>query len=218
MVLLNETIMPNLVQTSEHTPALIHTGSFGNIAHGTSSVIAQRMALQLADYVVNEAGFGADLGVEKFLRRNAGPAIKPSAAILVATVRGIRHQSQGEATNAQRRLREFGQAHRELAQVSSAHGGCSQSFPDDGDGDIRAILDFCARSASHPPWQTSLTKEGRADSTLRRKRSKRLTAPIWTASSRSMLRSSPSKTKSRSSPRRSTARVQSISAPRQNKD
>ena len=67
MVLLKETIMPNLVQTSEHTPVLIHAGLFGNIAHGTSSVMAQRIALQLADYVVNEAGFGADLGVEKFL-------------------------------------------------------------------------------------------------------------------------------------------------------
>ena len=59
MVFLKDTIMPNLVQTSEHTPALIHAGPFGNIAHGTSSVIAQRTGLQLADYVVNEAGFGA---------------------------------------------------------------------------------------------------------------------------------------------------------------
>ncbi len=62
MVLLNEAIMPNLVQTTEHTPALVHAGPFANIAHGTSSVIAQKMALGLAEFVVNETGFGADLG------------------------------------------------------------------------------------------------------------------------------------------------------------
>ncbi|MEW6737969.1 MAG: formate--tetrahydrofolate ligase, partial [Acidobacteriota bacterium] len=66
MVLLNEAIMPNLVQTTEHTPALVHTGPFANIAHGTCSVISQKMALRLADYVVNETGFGSDLGVEKY--------------------------------------------------------------------------------------------------------------------------------------------------------
>jgi formate--tetrahydrofolate ligase len=66
MVLLNEAIMPNLVQTTEHTPALVHAGPFANIAHGTSSVIAQRMGMQLAGYVVNETGFGADLGAEKY--------------------------------------------------------------------------------------------------------------------------------------------------------
>ena len=65
MVLLNDAIMPNLVQTTEHTPAIVHTGPFANIAHGTSSVLAQRMALHLADYVVNETGFAADLGAEK---------------------------------------------------------------------------------------------------------------------------------------------------------
>ena len=97
MVLLKETIMPNLVQTSEHTPALIHAGPFGNIAHGTSSVIAQRIALQLADYVLNEAGFGADLGAEKFLDIvMPASGLKPSTAVLIATVRGIRHQSQND--------------------------------------------------------------------------------------------------------------------------
>lgn len=95
MVLLKEAIMPNLVQTTEHTPAPVHAGPFANIAHGTSSVIAQRMALGLADYVVNETGFGADLGAEKFLDIvMPSSGLKPSAAVLVATVRGIKAQAQ----------------------------------------------------------------------------------------------------------------------------
>ncbi len=73
MVLLNEAIMPNLVQTTEHTPALVHAGPFANIAHGTSSIMAQRIALQHADYVVNECGFAADLWGRKIFRyRHAG--------------------------------------------------------------------------------------------------------------------------------------------------
>jgi formate--tetrahydrofolate ligase len=93
MVLLNEAIMPNLVQTTEHTPAFIHTGPFANIAHGTSSVISQKMALKLADYVVNETGFGADLGVEKYIDIVMPPSgLKPSAAVLIVTVRSLLEQ------------------------------------------------------------------------------------------------------------------------------
>ena len=89
--ILKDAIKPNLVQTLEHTPAIIHGGPFANIAHGTSSVIAARTALSLADYVVTEAGFGADLGAEKFFdifARKSG--ITPSAVVLVATVRAIK--------------------------------------------------------------------------------------------------------------------------------
>lgn len=96
MVLLNEAIMPNLVQTSENTPALVHCGPFANIAHGTSSLISQHMALGLADYVVNETGFAADLGAEKYLdivMPTAG--FRPSAAVLIATVRALIEQGQG---------------------------------------------------------------------------------------------------------------------------
>jgi formate--tetrahydrofolate ligase len=89
--LLKEAIQPNLVQTLEHTPAFVHGGPFGNIAHGCNSIIATRAALKLADYVVTEAGFGSDLGAEKFLDikcRAAG--LKPSAVVLVATVRALK--------------------------------------------------------------------------------------------------------------------------------
>lgn len=91
-LLLKDAIMPNLVQTLENTPALIHGGPFANIAHGCNSVVATKMALKLADYVVTEAGFGADLGAEKFLNikcRQAG--LKPSAAVIVATVRALKN-------------------------------------------------------------------------------------------------------------------------------
>ena len=91
-VLLKDALKPNLVQTLEHTPAFVHGGPFANIAHGCNSIIATRMALKLADYVVTEAGFGADLGAEKFLDikcRMAG--LKPSAVVIVATVRALKH-------------------------------------------------------------------------------------------------------------------------------
>ena len=90
-VLLKDAMMPNLVQTLEHTPAFVHGGPFANIAHGCNSVVATRTALKLADYVVTEAGFGADLGAEKFFDikcRKAGLA--PAAAVVVATVRALK--------------------------------------------------------------------------------------------------------------------------------
>ena len=92
-VLLKDALMPNLVQTLEGTPAFIHGGPFANIAHGCNSVIATSAALDLADYVVTEAGFGADLGAEKFFDikcRKAG--LEPSAAVVVATLRAIKSQ------------------------------------------------------------------------------------------------------------------------------
>lgn len=91
-VLLKDAIKPNLVQTLEHTPAIIHGGPFANIAHGCNSIIATKMAMKLADYVVTEAGFGADLGAEKFLNikcRKAG--IKPDAVVIVATIKAIKY-------------------------------------------------------------------------------------------------------------------------------
>ncbi|TQI73476.1 formate-tetrahydrofolate ligase [Bosea sp. AK1] len=90
-VLLKDALMPNLVQTLEGTPAFVHGGPFANIAHGCNSVIATKAALKLADYVVTEAGFGADLGAEKFFDikcRKAG--LKPAAAVVVATVRALK--------------------------------------------------------------------------------------------------------------------------------
>lgn len=101
--LLKDALKPNLVQTLEHTPAFIHGGPFANIAHGCNSIMATRMALKMADYVVTEAGFGGDLGAEKFLDikcRMAG--LKPSAVVIVATVRALKHHggvAKGDLNN-----------------------------------------------------------------------------------------------------------------------
>ena len=90
-VLLQQAMQPNIVQTLENNPALVHGGPFANIAHGCNSVIATKTALNLADYVVTEAGFGADLGAEKFLNIKCRKAdLKPSAVVLVATVRALK--------------------------------------------------------------------------------------------------------------------------------
>lgn len=91
-VLLKDAIKPNLVQTLEHTPAIIHGGPFANIAHGCNSIIATKMAMKLADYTITEAGFGADLGAEKFMDikcRKAG--IKPDAVVIVATIKALKY-------------------------------------------------------------------------------------------------------------------------------
>lgn len=90
--LLKDAIKPNLIQTLEHTPAIVHGGPFANIAHGCNSVRATKMALKLADYVITEAGFGADLGAEKFLDIKCRKAkLKPDAVVLVATVRALKY-------------------------------------------------------------------------------------------------------------------------------
>ena len=91
-LLLKDAIKPNLVQTLEHNPAIIHGGPFANIAQGTNTIIATKMGLSLADYTVTEAGFGADLGAEKFLDIKCGYAgLKPKAVVIVATIRALRH-------------------------------------------------------------------------------------------------------------------------------
>jgi formate--tetrahydrofolate ligase len=97
-VLLRHALKPNLVQTLEHSPALIHGGPFGNIAHGCNSVIATKAGLKLADYVVTEAGFGADLGAEKFVDikcRKSG--LRPDVVVLVATVRALKYHGGAAA-------------------------------------------------------------------------------------------------------------------------
>jgi formate--tetrahydrofolate ligase len=90
-VLLKDAMQPNMVQTLENNPAFVHGGPFANIAHGCNSVVATTTALKLCDYVVTEAGFGADLGAEKFMNikcRKAG--LSPKAVVIVATVRALK--------------------------------------------------------------------------------------------------------------------------------
>jgi formate--tetrahydrofolate ligase len=99
--LLKDALKPNLVQTLGRTPAIIHGGPFANIAHGCNSVVATRYALKKADYVVTEAGFGADLGAEKFLDiKCASQGLKPAACVIVATIRALKHHGGGEDLSA----------------------------------------------------------------------------------------------------------------------
>ncbi len=96
-VLLKDAIKPNLVQTLEHTPAIIHGGPFANIAHGCNSIIATKMSMKLAEYTITEAGFGADLGAEKFLDIKCRKAqIKPDAVVIVATIKALKYHGGAE--------------------------------------------------------------------------------------------------------------------------
>ena len=134
-VLLKDAIKPNLVQTIEGTPALIHGGPFANIAHGTNTVLATRLGLKLADFVVTEAGFGADLGAEKFCNIVApSSGLRPDLAVVVATVRALQEQGLENLTQHVENLRDFG-----LPIVVALN-----RFPSDTPEDVQAILDHCA--------------------------------------------------------------------------
>ena len=151
MVLLNEAILPNLVQTSENTPAFVHAGPFANIAHGTSSVISQKIALKLADYVVNEAGFGADLGAEKYfdiVMRTSG--IKPSVTVLIATVRALSYQGalseEKFAENVEslkRGLNHLGKHIENLSKFNVPVVVAINRFHTDTDEELSIIQDYC---------------------------------------------------------------------------
>ncbi len=152
-VLLKDAFMPNLVQTLENNPAFIHGGPFANIAHGCNSVIATRTALKLADYVVTEAGFGADLGAEKFFDikcRKAG--LSPDAVVLVATVRALKmhggvakDQLAGENVEAVAKgCENLGRHIRNLSSFGVPVTVAINKFVADTEGELEAIRKFCA--------------------------------------------------------------------------
>lgn len=144
MVLLNETLMPNLVQTTEHTPALIHAGPFANIAHGTSSIIAQRLALDRAEYVVNEAGFASDLGGEKYIDIVVpASGIKPSAAVLVATLKALRRHDSAN-TDMTPGLENLAKHVDNLRKYHLPAVVGLNRFADDRDADIQSVKACCA--------------------------------------------------------------------------
>jgi formate--tetrahydrofolate ligase len=153
-LLLKEAIKPNLVQTIEHTPALIHGGPFANIAHGCNSVIATTAALKLADYVVTEAGFGADLGAEKFLHIKARSAgIHPEAVVIVATIRALK--MHGGLLKSELKKEDIGALTRGFANLKK-HIETIESFGlpyvvainrfhTDTDLEIQTLLELCRR-------------------------------------------------------------------------
>ena len=151
--LLKDALKPNLVQTLEHTPALIHGGPFANIAHGCNSIMATRMALKLGDYVVTEAGFGGDLGAEKFLDikcRMAG--LVPDAVVVVATVRALKHHggaAKGELGNEDLQALAKGLPNLEqhVENMSKVFGlpvvVAINRFPTDSEAELRLIEERC---------------------------------------------------------------------------
>ena len=152
-VLLKDAIQPNLLQTLENNPAFVHGGPFANIAHGCNSVIATKTALKLADYVVTEAGFGADLGAEKFLNikcRKAGLA--PSAIVLVATVRAMK-MNGGVAKNdlnnenvdaVKSGCPNLGRHIENLKSFGVPVVVAVNHFVKDTDAEVQAVQDYCA--------------------------------------------------------------------------
>ena len=167
MALLSEALLPNLVQTTEGAPATVHCGPFANIAHGTSSVISQRMGLRLADYVVNETGFASDLGFEKYMdlvRPLSG--IQPAAAVLVTTVQSVRQQGEGDLehgfVNLERHIaivRGFG-----LPVVVAIN-----RFPKDTAAELDTLRTFCEARGAAFALSEAYAKGGEGAEALARK-------------------------------------------------
>lgn len=152
--LLKDALKPNLVQTLEHTPAIIHGGPFANIAHGCNSIMATKLALKLGDYVITEAGFGADLGAEKFFDikcRNAG--LKPAAAVVVATVRALKHHGGVEKAklsepNLEALAKGIPNLLRHVSNIKDVYGlpcvVAINAFPTDTAEELQLVKDKCA--------------------------------------------------------------------------
>ena len=223
-VLLRDALAPNLVQTLEHAPAFVHGGPFANIAHGCSSVMATRSGLRLADFVVTEAGFGADLGAEKFVDikcRKSG--LRPDAAVVVATVRALKYHGGVEVADVNEENLEAiekGMANltRHLHNIRNVYGVpcvvAVNRFPSDTDAEVAKVVELVAAEGVQAfPRRTSPT--GRPG----RRRSPRVCCACWTSRRRTSSRSPT--TTSRTSPRRSrpsrpasTARPRSPGTPR----
>lgn len=176
--LLKDAIKPNLVQTLEGTPALVHGGPFANIAHGCNSVIATRMALRLADYAVTEAGFGADLGAEKFLDikcRTAG--LTPSAVVVVATVRALKmhgglDKKSLDTENTEALEKGIPNLLRHISNIKNVYKlPCTVAvnrFPTDTDSEINFVIEKCRELGVNTVLSTVWADGGRGGEALAR--------------------------------------------------
>jgi formate--tetrahydrofolate ligase len=176
-VILREAIKPNLMQTLENTPALVHTGPFGNIATGNSSIVADRIGIHMGDFLVTEAGFGADMGAERFFNiKCRASGLAPDAAVLVATVRGLKAHSGKHRIVAGKPLpedllkenpdevHEGGANLRKQLENMRIHG-CTpvvaiNVFPGDHEGDINAIKEIAAEYDARAAVSTHFTDGG----------------------------------------------------------
>lgn len=153
-LLLKDAIKPNLVQTLEGNPAILHGGPFANIAQGTNTIIATKMGLSLSEYVVTEAGFGADLGAEKFMDIKCGYGnLKPDAIVVVATIRALRHH--GGAKKEEYNTPSMERVTNGFANLEKHIENCQKfglfpvvainHFPTDTDEEIQFVIDACAK-------------------------------------------------------------------------
>jgi formate--tetrahydrofolate ligase len=142
-VLLEDAIKPNLVQTLEGQPALLHCGPFANIAHGNNSLVADRVALKLGDYVVTESGFGSDMGMEKFLDIVCRLGdLSPNAVVLVTTIRALKHHGGDPDGGVEAVERGAANLRRHLGIVKAFGLNAVVAvnrFPDDGDDEVEAV-------------------------------------------------------------------------------
>ena len=174
MALLADALSPNLVQTTEGTPALVHAGPFGNIAHGTSSIIAQQIGLRLADYVVNECGFAADLGAEKYIDIVMGVSgTSPSAAVLVTTVQSLRNQGRDESRPAHpsdlaQGFPNLARHVRNLQRFGLPTLVAINRFPHDTDQELADLRAFCETLGVPVALTEPFTKGGEGSEALAR--------------------------------------------------
>ncbi len=167
MALLSEALLPNLAQTTEGTPALVHCGPFANIAHGTSSVISQEMGRRLADYVVNETGFGSDLGFEKYMDLvMPSSGIRPALAVLVSTTQSVRNQGGGDLERGLANLEKHLSIVRgfRLPAVVAIN-----RFPHDTEADLDALRQFCESRGAAFALSEAYAKGGEGAEALARK-------------------------------------------------
>lgn len=174
-VLMKDAIKPNLVQTLEGTPTILHGGPFASIAQGTNSIIATKMGLSLSDYVVTEAGFGSDLGAEKFLHIKCAPnGLKPDAAVIVATVRAIKHHGgckADELTNESIDYIEKGFCNLEKHIENIKKFGitpivCINAFPFDTEAEINKLKELCSAMGVKVSRSTAFVDGGQGSAEL----------------------------------------------------
>ena len=167
MALLSEALLPNLVQTTEGAPAMVHCGPFANIAHGTSSILSQKMGMRMADYVVTETGFASDLGFEKYMDLVSPiSGIKPSIAVVVTTVQSVKQQGEGDlqrgSTNLEKHIaivRGFG-----LPAVVAIN-----RFPADTEAELETLRTFCEARGAAFALSEAYAKGGEGAAALARK-------------------------------------------------
>lgn len=168
-ILMKEAVKPNLVQTLENTPAIVHGGPFANIAHGCPSLVATKLALKLADYVVVEPGFGADLGMEKFCDIAArASGLKPDLIVIVATIKALKHHGgvrlkELKESNVEAVKKGMGVLNQEIENARKFGllvVVCMNHFASDADEEIEAVLDWCRDKGVPAAFTDTVLKGG----------------------------------------------------------